>query len=345
MLAWLTEANETWVLLAFFLFCLVLFLFSAYRCPWRLWNCFLLLVTLLAAVLAVSSLFGGSYSGLLIRAAMALLVIFALVPIILIWNGILMMKRESISLSNILSFLTGLLILGGEIATAVFILRGGPADANGFTVYALPLFGATVFYGAALLLSFVLYMLLLPVLPQKKVFDTVIVHGCALIHGDGVSRILASRLDLALKLYRKSAGKALLVVSGGKGIDETVSEAAAMCGYLLEKGVTKERILTEDQSHSTRENLRFCDQLLLERGGGGRIALVTSSYHMFRCVWIAHELSFRCTGFGAKVAAYYWPSAVIREFAAVYLQKKYFLWALAGYALTVLLPFGLLFFS
>ena len=345
LISYLSGLEKTWVLLAAFGLFTFLLLVMCYRRPWRLGNSLLLLLSLLSAVLTVCSLFGGDYLRIAMRAALAVLALFALVPILLIWNGVLMMKRESRSLANILSFLTGLLILGGEIATAVFVLRGAPAEANGFTALALPFFGATVFYGAALLLSFVLYMALLPILPRKRVFDTVIVHGCALIRGDQVSRILANRLDLALKLYRKSAEKALLVVSGGKGSDETVSEAAAMRGYLMEKGVPKEHILAEDQSHSTGENLRFCDQLLLERGGGGKIALVTSNYHMYRCVWIAHELSFGCTGFGARVAAYYWPSAVIREFAAVYLKKKYFLWALAGYALTVLVPFGILLFS
>ena len=126
--------------------------------------------------------------------------------------------------------------------------------------------------------------------------------------------------------------------SGESFSSATVSEAAAMRAYLLEKGVPKERILMEDQSHSTDENLRFSDQLLLERGGGGRIALVTSGYHVFRCLWIANKLAFRCKGFGAPVAAYYWPSAVIREFIAVYSRKRYFIAALVGYVLLVIAP-------
>ena len=336
----LTETN---VLLAIFAVSFIVLLVLCARRPYLLGNSLLLLFTLLALIMFVSSLFGGSYWEIAAHGAMAVLVILALVPLMLIWNGIVMIRRESARLSNILSLLTGLLILGGEAAAAVFVLRGYAGRTDILHVLVLPLFSATVFYGAALLLAFVLYMLLLPILPRKRVFDTVIVHGCALIHGDQISRILANRLDLALKLFRKSAEKALLVVSGGKGSDETGSEAAAMRGYLLEKGVAKERILLEDQSHSTSENLRFTDQLLLERGGGGKIALVTSNYHTYRCVCIAHELSFRCIGFGAKVAAYYWPSAVIREFAAVYLKKKYFLRALIGYILFVIVPFAAVF--
>ena len=330
--------GSTPVLLALFLvFLCAFFLFSLLR-PYRLSNSFLLLLCLLTLVLTSVSLAVDGTERILGTSALVLSVALFLVPLLLVWNGIVILKRESVSLSSCLPLLMGLVIAAGEIASVLYFVRDSYDVLSVLNRPVLFLIGATVFYAAALLLAFVLYMLLLPILPRKKVFDTVIVHGCALIHGDQISRILSRRLDLALKLYLRSGEKALLVVSGGKGSDETVSEAAAMRGYLLEKGVPNEKILLEDQSHSTRENLRFTDQLLLERGGGGRAALVTSGYHVFRCVWIAHELSFRCTGFGAPVAAYYWPSAVIREFIAVYSRKRYFFAALAGYLLLVIAP-------
>ncbi|MBR0208572.1 MAG: YdcF family protein [Oscillospiraceae bacterium] len=329
---------DTRVLLGIFLvFLCAFFLFSLLR-PYRLSNSFLLLFSLLTLVPAAVSAMVDGAEEILRVSVLAVSVMLFLVPILLIWNGVVILRRESLSLSSCLPLLMGLVIAAGEIASVLCLLRDSFDFLSVLHRPVLLLIGATVFYAAALLLAFVLYMLLLPVLPRKRVFDTVIVHGCALIRGDQISRILARRLDLALKLYRRSGEKALLVVSGGKGSDETVSEASAMRGYLLERGVPGERILMEDQSHSTRENLRFTDQLLLERGGGGRIALVTSGYHIFRCVWIAHELSFPCTGFGAPVAAYYWPSAVIREFIAVYSRKRYLTVSLAGYLLLVVGP-------
>ena len=330
--------SNTSVLFAVFLAALcAFFLFSLLR-PWRLGNSFLLLFCLLMLILTVVSLLVDGGEKILRTSALALTVALSLVPILLVWNGVIILKRESFSLSSSLPLLLGLVIAAGEIASVLYMIRDSFAFLSVLHRPILFVIGATVFYAASLLLAFVLYMLLLPALPRKRSFDTVIIHGCALIRGDQISRILGRRLDLALKLFRRSGEKALLVVSGGRGDDETVSEAAAMRGYLLERGVPKEKILLEDQSHSTRENLRFTDQLLLERGGGGRVALVTSGYHVFRCVWIAHELSFRCTGFGAPVAAYYWPSAVIREFIAVYSRKRYFIAALAGYLLLVVAP-------
>ena len=339
MEAFLRFIISTDILLAIFLISLFAFLLLSWFRPYHLSNSFLLLFCLLTLVLtAVSFAFDG-IEQILRVSALVLIAAFFLVPILLVWNGVVILKRESLSLSSCLPLLLGLVIAGGEIASVLFLVRDSFDFLSVLNRPILFLIGATVFYAATLLLAFVLYMLLLPVLPRRRIYDSVIVHGCALIHGDRVSRILSRRLDLALKLYRRSGEKALIVVSGGKGSDETVSEAAAMRGYLLEKGVGAEHILMEDQSHSTRENLRFTDQLLLERGGGGRVALVTSGYHVFRCVWIAHELSFVCTGFGAPVAAYYWPSAVIREFIAVYSRKRYFLTSLIAYLLLVIAPF------
>ncbi len=73
-----------------------------------------------------------------------------------------------------------------------------------------------------------------------------------------------------------------------------------------------------------------------------RIALVTSSYHVLRSLIYTAKLNLNCTGFGARVALYYWPSAMIREFIA--LMKEYLHWYAAGLVLSEL-PFVILFLS
>ena len=72
---------------------------------------------------------------------------------------------------------------------------------------------------------------------------------------------------------------------------------------------------------------------------------MTSNYHVYRCILLARELNMRCTGIGAKVAWYYWPSAVIREFAAVFTRRRYFILTVLGYGLCVLLPLALQIFG
>ena len=320
---------------------LIIYGVSVSRHPERLSNSFLLFLILILALPALVSLFGESGATAALFFVVMLILATLLAPMLLIWNGIVMLKRESGRLANLLSLLLGIVIAAGEIAFLFTILNG--AFVLGITVDTLLsaliwFFGVSVFYFSVLLLAFVLHMLLLPRLVRKQAFDTVIVHGCALIHGDRVSRILAARLDLALELYHRSGEQALLVVSGGQGDDETVSEAEAMARYLSEKGVPEEKILREDQSRSTEENLLNAMSLLSARGGAGRLALVTSGYHLYRCLLIAKRLGIKCRGYGSKVAAYYWPSAVIREFAAVFSRKPHLTRALIGYILLVLLP-------
>ncbi len=330
--------NNTTALAAILLCALSLFILLASLRPYWVSNSFLLLLCLLLLVMTLVSLAFDESVQILVTSFLIVAFALLLVPVLLIWNGVVILRRESGGLANYLPLLLGIVIAAGEISCVLFFFKDAVDALSVLRRPILFLIGASVFYASALLLAFVLYMLLLPLFPRKRAFEAVIVHGCALIHGDRVSRILSNRLDLALKLYRKSKEKAFLIVSGGKGNDETVSEAKAMSLYLREHGVPADRILLEDQSHSTRENLNFSETILLERGINGKVALVTSGYHVFRCLWIAHRLGFRCSGFGAPVAAYYWPSAVIREFVAVYSRKRYLLVALAGYCLLVVFP-------
>lgn len=314
---------------------LLLFVFSALR-PQRLFNGILLLFALFVSLLCLTTFLCRDMGTALAICAVVGTVLLLIIPLMLIWNGILMLKKEARSLHTILSLLIGVAMAMAEIALAFVVFTG--FSTNEPLPLALLFFSATVLYGSALMLGFILYVFFIQMLPHLRRFDTIIVHGCALLDGDRVSRILSNRLDKALELFRRSKKRALIVVSGGQGDDETISEAEAMQRYLLEKDVPEEQILTERFSRSTEDNLRFSKQLLEEHGGGGRIALVTSNYHVYRCILLARELGIRCVGIGAKVAWYYWPSAVIREFAAVFLRRRNLILSLIGYLVCVVLP-------
>ncbi len=62
---------------------------------------------------------------------------------------------------------------------------------------------------------------------------------------------------------------------------------------------------------------------------------MSSNYHVYRCLRLARELGFKCIDMGADVAFYYWPSALIREFIAIFLTKRFLIWSLLCYALFV----------
>ena len=108
--------------------------------------------------------------------------------------------------------------------------------------------------------------------------------------------------------------------------------------YLLAHGIPEEHIIPEDQSKNTMDNLQNSKDIIFSKEGKHRVALVTSNYHVYRCLLYAKSLKMKCTVIGAPVAWYYWPSAVIREFVAVFTTKKILICTLIGYFFVVLLP-------
>ena len=94
----------------------------------------------------------------------------------------------------------------------------------------------------------------------------------------------------------------------------------------------------EDKSETTMENLIYSKKIIESRPGEHKTALVTSNYHVYRCIRYASKLGWKCTGIGAEVASYYWLSAVLREFAAVFTRRKPLIFILSAYILLVVLP-------
>ncbi|MCU9810564.1 YdcF family protein [Paraclostridium sp. AKS81] len=71
------------------------------------------------------------------------------------------------------------------------------------------------------------------------------------------SLTLRGRLDKAIQYLDESKDDCYIVVSGGKGSDEKLSEAKAMENYLVEHGVNKDKIILEDKSTNTYENFKY----------------------------------------------------------------------------------------
>ncbi len=121
--------------------------------------------------------------------------------------------------------------------------------------------------------------------------DAVIILGAG-VHGDKVSLPLKMRLDAAVKYHKKNPD-ALLVVTGGQGFQETVTEASAMEKYLLSRGVAADRIIKEEKATSTNENMRFSKAILDKRCGADyEIVVVTNNFHIYRGAAIAREEGF-----------------------------------------------------
>ena len=116
--------------------------------------------------------------------------------------------------------------------------------------------------------------------------DYLIILG-AQVKGTRVTKSLKNRLDTAGE-YLKKHTETKVIVSGGRGKGEQITEAEAMERYLIAEGISSERILKEDQSKNTLENLRFSMRLL--KGTDIQVAIVTNGFHIFRALRIAKKL-------------------------------------------------------
>lgn len=146
----------------------------------------------------------------------------------------------------------------------------------------------------------------------------VIVLGAA-VYGETPSISLRHRCDRAL-LHLKDNPDAAAVVSGGQGPGEAISEAECMCRYLTDKGVDKRRILPEDRSTSTLENLTFSKAAIESAGGNPeRVAIVSSSYHLYRAKRMAASLGMAADGLPSSDGyPVYMTGMYIREALAVW---------------------------
>lgn len=145
--------------------------------------------------------------------------------------------------------------------------------------------------------------------------DYIVVLGSGL-KGAELSATLKYRLDTSLKVAQNRQDIPILV-SGGQGSDEEISEAAAMSRYLISKGISPERIQLENQSTSTEENLRFSKEIMKEKGiEKPSIILVTSDYHLFRAKLLARQLDITAYGVASPSPDYLKPVSMIREYLA-----------------------------
>lgn len=303
--------------------------------PQKYFNSILLMVALAVSIIFISGFFGEYMGIFLLVCFLAVMIVLFMVPVLLIINGIQMIRRESLCLSNVLSLVLGIVVGIGEIATVIYVLGLSSFLDIGNLNYFILLIAFTVFYFSALVLSFVIYSVFITIMPQRNSFDYIIIHGCGLKGGLEPTKLLSDRIDKAIEIYNKCKVKPYVIPSGGQGADEKISEAQAMKNYLMAHGVPEERILLEDKSTTTRENLLNSKKIIDHYGGKKRIALVSSNYHVYRCLRLAKQIGFQCTGVGAHTAFYYWPSALIREFIAVFLTRDFLGWAIAGYLLFI----------
>ena len=124
--------------------------------------------------------------------------------------------------------------------------------------------------------------------------QVMVILGCRVMPGGEPSMLLQDRLETALD-YLEEDSDILVVVSGGQGSNEPVSEAACMAGWLEERGISEDRIFQEDQSSNTKENLIFSKDLLAREGidvGETDVLVVSNGFHLTRARMLAERFGY-----------------------------------------------------
>ena len=82
---------------------------------------------------------------------------------------------------------------------------------------------------------------------------------------------------------------------------DCIGSCLAMYNYLTEKGIDSDRIILEDKSSTTEENVRFSLDIIESRGmTGKKIAVVTSEYHVYRARLMFEKNGYSVKGIPAK---------------------------------------------
>lgn len=118
-------------------------------------------------------------------------------------------------------------------------------------------------------------------------YDYAVILG-AKVNGETPSLSLRYRLESAVD-YATQHPHVKFVLSGGQGKDEGISEAQAMYRYLVEHGIAEQRLVLEDQSTSTYENLQFSQDSIPEVAG---VTIISSDYHLARARFLAGQLGW-----------------------------------------------------
>ena len=130
--------------------------------------------------------------------------------------------------------------------------------------------------------------------------DYLLVLG-AKVRMDGPSLSLQNRIDAAYE-YLMAHPDTVAILSGGRGTDEPVTEAACMYDRLVTRGINPARLWKEDKATSTWENLKFTLDLIEQKTGTRptKLGVISSEYHLFRASLFAQEHGVEFVGIPAK---------------------------------------------
>lgn len=157
--------------------------------------------------------------------------------------------------------------------------------------------------------------------PKKE--TTVVVLGCK-VNKYHPSKMLRHRLEAAYDYLSKNEN-IKCIVTGGQGPDERITEADCMYNYLVDLGISPDRIIKEDRATNTYENIKFSYEIIKQLNLPKDISIVTDGFHEYRASIIAKKQGIHAYSVYAKTTKidlpYYWLREWMGLFQEIYLKQ------------------------
>ena len=241
-------------------------------------------------------------------------------------SNIVLIRKEGMGLSNILGIILSILLIGGVIVLYRYdYYVSGSAKEVFYHDLLGHIFANIYLYFECMMIGTIIANILVVKHRVEYDKDYVIVLGCGLNKDGSPTPLLRGRVDRALEFYRQQKNKTgkdlMFITSGGQGDDEVISESESMKRYLMEKGIDEDRIIKEDKSKNTYENMMFSKEKINDKDN--KVAYSTTNYHVFRSGVFARMAKLKAEGLGAKTKWYFWPNAAVREFIGLLSRHKY----------------------
>ena len=242
-------------------------------------------------------------------------------------SNVSLIRHEGFRGVNVLGIILSFLLVGGVVFLFFFdyFVSGSVREVMIHELVA-NLFASVYLYFECMLIGVMVADAIMVRYEPDPDKDFIIILGCGIRKDGSPSPLLRGRIDRALEFARKQknlTGKEVIfVTSGGQGPDEPISESESMKRYLMEQGVPESRILQEDRSTDTLENMKYSKEKIWAVSSGGKVAFSTTNYHVFRSGLCARRVKMRAVGMGAKTKWYFWPNAAVREFVGLLTEHR-----------------------